>query len=210
MTLRRRQTARYFFLKLNEKNPTDFVYFSLLKKTSVIFYISCIIAAYLIYEMQKQNQVLLNMRYFINPQHTFIQQLRFLMNYVIKKLFIFCFLIKLYLFSVQPISAKLFRNLKFIIKKSKANIMYGKCILILLRDFLTLKIKAHKATQPREYTCRIFPFKMNLYSTLQFLCNCCLLYILNLKFLLPPPPEKNIYFKAIQWGQVGEGVMQVK
>lgn len=43
------------------------------KKTSVIFYISCIIAAYLIYEMQKQNQVLLIMRYFINPQHTFIQ-----------------------------------------------------------------------------------------------------------------------------------------
>lgn len=53
--------------------PTDFVYLSLLKKTSVIFYISCIIAAYLIYEMQKQNQVLLIMRYFINPQHTFIQ-----------------------------------------------------------------------------------------------------------------------------------------
>lgn len=146
------------------------------------------------------------MRYFINPQHTFIQQLRFLMNYVIKKLFIFCFLIKLYLFSVQPISAKLFRNLKFIIKKSKANIMYGKCILILLRDFLTLKIKAHKATQPREYTCRIFPFKMNLYSTLQFLCNCCLLYILNLKFLLPPPPPEKIFiskrFSGGRWVRV--------
>lgn len=141
------------------------------------------------------------MRYFINPQHTFIQQLRFLMNYVIKKLFIFCFLIKLYLFSVQPIFAKLFRNLKFIIKKSKANIMYGKCILILLRDFLTLKIKAHKATQPREYTCRIFPFKMNLYSTLQFLCNCCLLYILNLKFLLPPPPKKIFISKRFSGGR---------
>lgn len=56
-----------------EKKPTDFVYPSLLKKTSVIFYISWIIAAYLIYEMQKQNQVLSIMRYFINPQHTFIQ-----------------------------------------------------------------------------------------------------------------------------------------
>lgn len=47
-----------------------------------------------------------------------------------------------------------------------------------------------------------------LYSTVPLQ----LLFTLHFEFkvFIPPPPEKNIYFKAIQWGQVGEGVMQDK
>lgn len=69
--------------------------------------------------------------------------------------------------------------------------MYGKCILILLRDFLTLKIKAHKATQPREYTIQN---ESVLYSTVPLQ----LLFTLHFEFkvFIPPPPRKKYLFQS--------------